>query len=160
VHRANSSEDVASGSLLQTDLQQSDRIRNFVQAKFNVEDIRELELKPVDSDDDEDDDDAAKNTPGQKIDELYDIINVVGAGAFGIVIACRDRSSNRRFALKIAAQDNPQAATSLQREKKMLSKMAHPNIIRVYELRQQYKNLVIMKMELGKESISSFLTKH
>ena len=131
-----------------------------MQAKFNVEDIRELELKPVDSDDDEDDDDAAKNTPGQKIDELYDIINVVGAGAFGIVIACRDRSSNRRFALKIAAQDNPQAATSLQREKKMLSKMAHPNIIRVYELRQQYKNLVIMKMELGKESISSFLTKH
>ena len=42
-------------------------------------------------------------TKGRKIDELYDIISVVGAGAFGIVIACRDRKSNKKFALKIAA---------------------------------------------------------
>lgn len=42
----------------------------------------------------------------------------------------------------------------------MLLKMTHPNIIKVYELRRQYKNLFIMKMELGKESISSFLEKH
>jgi len=46
------------------------------------------------------------------------------------------------------------------REKAILSKMSHPNIIRVYEMRHEYKNLVIMKMELGKESISKYLEKH
>lgn len=40
------------------------------------------------------------------IDELYDIISVVGAGAFGIVIACRDRKTNKKFALKITSEDH------------------------------------------------------
>ena len=39
----------------------------------------------------------------------------------------------------------------------MLSGMRHPNIIRVYETKQEYKNVVIMKMELGKETISDYL---
>ena len=39
----------------------------------------------------------------------------------------------------------------------MLSSMNHPNIIRTFEQRREYKNLVIMKMELGKESISAYL---
>mmetsp|Transcript_11378 Transcript_11378/g.14334 ORF Transcript_11378/g.14334 Transcript_11378/m.14334 type:complete len:97 (-) Transcript_11378:2894-3184(-) len=94
-----------SGSLIRTDhLEEntSERIKNFVLEKFSVNDIRELELQPEDSESD-DDDDTFKSTRYKKIDELYDIISVVGAGAFGIVIACRDRSSNKRFALKIAA---------------------------------------------------------
>ena len=76
------------------------------------------------------------------------------------MIACRDRSSNKKFALKITSEDHIQAAASLRREKAMLAQMSHPNIIRVYEMRREYKNLVIMKMELGKESISSFLEKY
>merc|ERR1719469_1571447 len=38
--------------------------------------------------------------------------------------------------------------------------MNHPNVIHVKEMRREYKNLVIMKMELGKETISSFLERH
>ena len=45
----------------------------------------------------------------------------------------------------------------MRREKAMLIGMNHPNIIKAYEMRSEYKNLVIMKMELGRESISSFL---
>ena len=82
---------------------------------------------------------------------------MVGAGGFGVVIACLDRSSNKKYALKIASQDHATAANSLCREKVMLSGMRHPNIIRVYETRQEYKNVVIMKMELGKETISNYL---
>ena len=139
----------------------SERIKAFVWEKFNVEDIREIELRPAD----EDSADESEETPKMvkkkrpKIDELYDIISVVGAGGFGIVIACRDRSSNKKFALKITSEDHVQAAASLRREKNMLASMSHPNIIRVYEMRREYKNLVIMKMELGKESISSYLEK-
>jgi len=51
------------------------------------------------------------------IDDIYDIISVIGTGAFGIVIACRDRNSNRKFALKITSEDVVQAAASLRREK-------------------------------------------
>ena len=84
---------------------------------------------------------------------------MVGAGAFGIVVACKDRNTprRRRFALKIAAQNHPHAAAALLRERTMLSKMNHPNIIRVNNLPVEYKNLVMMRMELGKETVSSYV---
>ena len=129
----------------------SERIKNFVWEKFNVEDIREIELRPADEDSaDESEETPKADKKRNKIDELYDIISVVGAGGFGIVIACRDRQSNKKFALKLTSDDNVQAANSLRREKAMLASMSHPNIIKVYEMRREYKNLVIMKMELGK----------
>ena len=70
-----------------------------------MEDIRELELRPDDSEDDEDEEDPTKRIPGVKLKRLYDVISVVGAGAFGIVIACREKKSNRKFALKIASKN-------------------------------------------------------
>lgn len=138
----------------------SERIKNFVWEKFNVDDIRELELIPIEEDSADESEMTPKMKKLRKIDELYDIISVVGAGGFGIVIACRDRSSYKKFALKVTSEDHIQAAASLRREKAMLASMTHPNIIRVYEMRREYKNLVIMKMELGKESISAYLEKH
>ena len=42
----------------------------------------------------------------------------------------------------------------------MLSKMNHPNIIRVHNLPVEYKNLVMMRMELGKETVSSYVENH
>ena len=70
-----------------------ERIQNFISEKFNVENIRELELRPADEESEEEDEDL---TPKQKIqypkiDDVYDIIAMVGAGGFGVVIACRDR---------------------------------------------------------------------
>ena len=121
-------------------------------------------MRPEDKEseeDDEDEEDGSKSSTRYcRLEELYDVISVVGAGAFGIVIACRDLSSKRRFALKIAAQNHSQSAAFLRREKTMLSKMNHPNIIRVQEMYRQYRNLVIMKMELGKETVSSFLERY
>ena len=85
----------------------------------------------------------------------------MGAGAFGIVIACREKHDKRkRFAMKIAAQNHPQAQAFLKREKDFLSDMNHPNVIRVQPMNREYKNLVIMKMELGKETISNYLERH
>ena len=85
---------------------------------------------------------------------------MMGAGGFGVVLACRDRWSNKKFALKIACTDQSNAASSLTREKTILAGMNHPNIIRVYDTRREYKNIVLMKMELGKETISSYLEKY
>jgi len=138
----------------------SQRIDAFLWEKFNVDDIRELELRPVEEESEEEGEGTEIKKIRMKIDELFDIISVVGAGAFGIVIACRERNSNRKFALKIAAHENEQAASSLKREKEMLVNMSHPNIIRVYDMKAEYKNLVIMKMELGKESVSKYFERH
>ena len=88
-------------------------------------------MRPEDSESDEDEQEGFKLAQHKTLQELYIIDKVVGAGGFGIVIACSDRSSKRRFALKIAAQNHPQAAQFLVREKEFLSKMNHPNIIRV-----------------------------
>ena len=74
--------------------------------KFHVDDIRKLKLLHVD----EESEDEAELTPNtrtrveqKKMDKLYDVISVVGAGGVGVVIACLDRSSNKKFALKIAS---------------------------------------------------------
>ena len=113
----------------------SDRIQQIVLEKFHVEDIRQLTLQNVDEESEEEADLTPKHVEQRKIEKLFDVFSVVGAGGFGVVIACLDRSSNKKFALKIASQDQAQAATSLCREKVMLSGMRHPNIIRVYETR-------------------------
>ena len=68
--------DVMSGTMLRTDQQEEDtseRIKNFVKENFNIEDIRELELRPEDdiSDDDGDEDQFKRNH--MKISDLYDI---------------------------------------------------------------------------------------
>ena len=42
----------------------------------------------------------------------------------------------------------------------MLKGMRHQNIIRVYEMQHEYTNLISMKMELGKESLSRYLERY
>lgn len=55
-------DDIMSGSLIKTENivnnEYKERIKNFIWEKFDVEDIRELEMRPLEgeSDDDEDDD--------------------------------------------------------------------------------------------------------
>ena len=55
-------EENMSGTLIKTehlvDGEQNDRINNFIFEKFNVEDIRELEMRPEDSESDDDDEDG------------------------------------------------------------------------------------------------------
>ena len=40
-----------------------------------------------------------------KFTDIYENAKVVGAGSFGIVVACREKSTNKEIALKIAALD-------------------------------------------------------
>jgi serine/threonine protein kinase len=53
--------------------------------------------------------------------------------------------------------DNPsQAAKSIQREYAMLSHLSHPNIIKAYHQPRTYRNVEIMEMELGQETVQQF----
>lgn len=59
--------------------------------KFNVNDIRELELQPVEHS--ESANGYASGFPEKcitKFKDIYDQVRIVGAGAFGIVVAAKD----------------------------------------------------------------------
>ena len=71
-----------------------------------------------------------------RFDELYNLISVLGVGGFGVVVACRNKHNNRKYALKIVQFDpeHPsQDALSIMREQKLLQTINHPNIIKVYK---------------------------
>ena len=81
-----------------------ERVYNFVREKFNIEDIRELELRPLDEESEGEETPTNTNQVDlKKLDNIYSVISIMGAGGFGVVLACRDRWSKKKFALKIAA---------------------------------------------------------
>ena len=71
-----------------------------------------------------------------RFDEMYNMVAVLGVGGFGVVVACKNKHNNRKYALKIVQYDadHPtQDALSLLREQKLLQTIKHPNIIKVYQ---------------------------
>ena len=118
-----------------------------VQDMLGLENIEDLELVELET---EDDDQRLSQMPQELVDrvesdkqrnrtkfsDLYDSIRIVGAGSFGIVVACIDRSNQQRVALKIAAYNRKcpaQAALSIIRECAILAPMNDPNCIKLYE---------------------------
>jgi serine/threonine protein kinase/formylglycine-generating enzyme required for sulfatase activity len=78
---------------------------------------------------------GAEATLGETIGR-YEVISVLGEGAFGKVLLCRDTQLDRAIALKIAksivAEDAHQVDRFL-REAKSAALLRHPNIIPVFE---------------------------
>jgi serine/threonine protein kinase len=63
---------------------------------------------------------------GQQVDD-FDILSALGEGAFAQVFLARQRSMQRRVALKVSARDSDEPQTMAQ--------LDHPNIVRVYDQR-------------------------
>ncbi|CAD8081646.1 unnamed protein product [Paramecium primaurelia] len=65
----------------------------------------------------------------------YEIIGVVGEGAYGIVLKCRNKETNECVAIKKfkETEDDETVKKSIQREVKMLRMIKHPNIIQLKE---------------------------
>ncbi len=68
----------------------------------------------------------------------YLVIRRLGAGAMGIVYAAYDPKLDRKVALKLlaglAAEGTEDARQRLQREAQALAKLAHPNVVGVYDV--------------------------
>lgn len=150
--------------------QESQKNLQKIQEMLNVNDLSQLELIPYDEDNISESEDTDM-TPGgdymrsryvQKFIYVFKPLRVLGSGGFGIVLACKEKKTHRKIALKIAILDreNPsQAAKSISREVEMLSKLSHPNLIKIYQHTQQYKNVALMEMELGLETVQQFAQK-
>jgi len=80
----------------------------------------------------------------------YDILGEMGRGAMGVVYRARQLNLNRLVALKMirdGALAGPQQLSDFQREAEAAARLAHPNIIHIYELGTHH-GLPYFSMEL------------
>lgn len=66
----------------------------------------------------------------------YVLERELGAGAMGVVFAAFDPELERRIALKVlrSAEATPEANERLMREARAMARLAHPNVVTVYEV--------------------------
>ncbi len=86
----------------------------------------------------------ASETIQRRLDR-YDLGRELGRGGMGMVYAARDTELGREVAIKIL---RPHAsAARLRREAQVLAKLAHPNVVRIYDV-GEHAGQVFIAMEL------------
>jgi serine/threonine-protein kinase len=100
-----------------------------------------------------------KPSPGPTIKEIsgrigkYEIVKPLGKGAMGIVYLAHDTILERDVALKVmVAQiaDDPELNDRFKREAKAVARMAHPNVVNVFDLGSHTDGSPYIAMELLK----------
>lgn len=59
----------------------------------------------------------------------YSIVEYIGKGSFGVVVKALNSVTDQIVAMKIIPKEK---VNSLEINKKLLSKMAHPNLIKIF----------------------------
>ena len=72
----------------------------------------------------------------------------LGAGAFGEVFKVRHRGTGKRYALKIIKCSNDEELNNVMDEMKALSKLDHPNIIRLFETKHRQNKMFSAEISL------------
>lgn len=68
------------------------------------------------------------------ITEKYELLNVLGAGTFGVVSKCRCKESDEVFAVKTIKKTKVPDLGILKREIDILQQVDHPHIIKLYDV--------------------------
>ncbi len=85
--------------------------------------------------------------PGMRFGR-YEIERELGRGGMGVVYTARDVTLDRRVALKLLhARRDEVAQARLLREAQVMAKLAHPNVVQVFEL-SEFKGELYLVMEL------------
>ncbi len=87
---------------------------------------------------------------GDRLQSRFEILEKLGTGGMSIVYRARDLQHNDHVALKFispALLQDPRAIKLMVREAKISSSLAHPGIVKVYELHQEH-GLYFFHMEL------------
>ncbi len=84
-------------------------------------------------------------SPGDRVGR-YSVLEVLGQGAMGVVVAAYDGELDRRLALKLLPSENDDAKRWLE-EARALARVTHPNVVGVFEVGQA-EGFVYIAMEL------------
>ncbi|MFZ6182377.1 protein kinase domain-containing protein [Nannocystis pusilla] len=76
----------------------------------------------------------------------YVVIDRVGAGGMGVVLAAYDPELDRRVALKLLAA-GPESSVRLLREAQALARLSHPNVVQIHDV-GVHDGQVFLAMEL------------
>lgn len=89
---------------------------------------------------------------GPETIDRYTLLRTIGAGGMGVVYLAHDRELDREVALKVLRDDLADAArkTALLREARAMAKLAHPNVVRVFDV-GEHDGRVFLTMELARD---------
>ncbi len=93
------------------------------------------------------------------IDGRYEVLTQIGTGGMGTVYRVRDRTSGAEVALKMMGPGDdvsPTAQHRFKREFRALSRLSHPNIVRVYEYGSHEKSLYYTMDYIEGRSLKEF----
>lgn len=89
--------------------------------------------------------------PGEVVAGIYRIDHLVGEGGMGMVLAATHLPSQRRMALKLVQPDTAGeqgAVARFWREARAVSRLSHPNVVRVFDVGSLADDTPYMAMEL------------
>ncbi|NXK18381.1 DAPK2 kinase, partial [Arenaria interpres] len=98
---------------------------------------------------------VATLSPGN-VEDLYELLETLGSGHFGVVKRCRERSSGRFYAAKRVKTRRCRGSrwglekAQVEREVAILRQLHHPNIMRLHDLFASRAETVLI-LELGGE---------
>ncbi|MCA9490180.1 MAG: serine/threonine protein kinase, partial [Myxococcales bacterium] len=87
---------------------------------------------------------------GQLFDQRYQVLERIGEGGMGAVYKARQLAMDRMVALKVIlpGQQTEEVVQRFNREMKTSSRLAHPNIVRVYDWGKTPDGAFFLAMEL------------
>lgn len=96
-------------------------------------------------------------TPGMRV-ARYEIERELGRGGMGIVYQSRDVTLDRRVALKLLHARRDEAAQArLLREAQVMARLAHPNVVPVFELGEWNGELYLVMELVGGVTLDAWL---
>jgi eukaryotic-like serine/threonine-protein kinase len=82
---------------------------------------------------------VAALAPGRTLVGCYTVLDTLGQGGMGVVLAAYDSRLDRRVALKLLrshvqqGRERGEGATRLMREAQAMARLSHPNVVAVYD---------------------------
>ena len=97
---------------------------------------------------------------GQTLAKRYEIIEVLGIGGMGTVYLARQMSMNRLVAVKVLSpqfSQNPQMVRRFEKEANVVSKLAHPNTVAVFDYGRSDGCIFLVMERLEGRSLKRYL---
>jgi serine/threonine protein kinase len=99
------------------------------------------------------DEDAISISTG--LEEFYELGEEIGRGGFSVVFEAKHKENGMKVAVKcvqLACQADDEAMTALKREIRIMKKVNHPNILKLYEVFVEEESFyLVMELVPGKE---------